>query len=269
MTIPRTVAEVIEDHTVFEVECIDRMYLNVYQPKLQYAAGIVGYIHRRLGMPIASTAALAAKSEAFGEQVRRFARDNAVPWVDFKKGQRKDDTTQRILAERGPAEGVLYIGRAQEKANLFRTEKRKNADGRSYPWIVQSTGVVNHFYFYCFDQDFGPFFIKFCSYFPYNAKLCVNGHEWAKQQALKAGIGFAALDNAFAACDDPGAVQAICDQLGPDQIDQLLRKWLAILPCPFDQEDAASGYRYDVSILQAEFSLTQMLDAPVVSRRVV
>jgi len=43
----------------------------------------------------------------------------------------------------------------------------------SYPWIVKSTGMVNHFYFYCVDEDFGPFFIKFCSYFPYNAKLCL------------------------------------------------------------------------------------------------
>jgi hypothetical protein len=63
--------------------------------------------------------------------------------------------------------------------------------------------VVNHFYFYCVDADFGPFFLKFCSYFPYNAKLCINGNEWAKRQAAKAGIGFTALDNGFATCEDP------------------------------------------------------------------
>src|SRR2546430_7678378 len=45
-------------------------------------------------------------------------------------------------------------------------------------------------YFYCVDADFGPFFIKFCTYFPYTAKLCINGHEWAKRQAARAGIGF-------------------------------------------------------------------------------
>ena len=36
------------------------------------------------------------------------------------------------------------------------------------------------FYFYCVDADFGPFFLKFCSYFPFNAKLCINGHHWAQ-----------------------------------------------------------------------------------------
>ena len=131
---------------------------------------------------------------------------------------------------------------------------------------MRTTGVVNQFYFYSVDADFGPFFLKFCSYFPYNAKLCLNGHEWAKRQAAKAGIGFTALDNGFAACDDPAAVQAICDRLGPEQIDALLRKWLAILPHPFTAADRAAGYRYDISILQAEFSLTQMLDKPVSGR---
>ena len=116
------------------------------------------------------------------------------------------------------------------------------------------------------DEDFGPFFIKFCTYFPCTAKLCINGNEWAKRQAAKAGIGFTALDNGFAAVDDVAALQAICDRLGPAQIEALLRKWLAILPHPFTDEDETAGYRYELSILQAEFSLTQMLDAPVSGR---
>jgi hypothetical protein len=111
-----------------------------------------------------------------------------------------------------------------------------------------------------------PFFIKFCSYFPYNAKLCLNGNHWAQRQAAKAGIGFTPLDNGFATVDDPAALQAICDRLGPEQIDALLRKWLSILPHPFTAADRAAGYRYELSILQAEFSLTQMLDKPVSGR---
>jgi hypothetical protein len=127
---------------------------------------------------------------------------------------------------------------------------------------VRNSLLVNHFYFYCFDDDFGPFFLKFCSYFPFTAKLCINGNEWAKRQTAKAGIGFTALDNGFAAVDDPTAVQAICDRLGPEHIDALLCKWLARLPHPFTAADRAADYRYAISILQAEFSLTQMLDAP-------
>ena len=266
MTLPRTVADVLAEHVSFEVECIDRMYLNVYVPQLQYATGLVSYIHRQLGIPVASTAALAPVSEAFTRSVRSFAASCGIPWVDFAKGQRKDDVAHEYLAGFTGTEGVLFIGRAQEKVPLFRTRKRRRADGSSYPWIAAETGVVNQYYVYCVDEDFGPFFLKFCSYFPFNAKLCINGNEWAKRQAAKAGIGFTPMDNAFAAVDDVAALQAICDALGPAQIDALLRKWLARLPHPFSPADRAAGYRYDISILQAEFSLTQMLDKPVSGR---
>ena len=127
--------------------------------------------------------------------------------------------------------------------------------------------MVNHFYFYAVDDDFGPFFLKFCSYFPYNARLCLNGHHWAKRQAAKAGIGFTAMDNGFAAVDDVTRLQAICDSLGPGhRSTRCCDKWLARLPHPFTADDRAAGYRYDISILQAEFSLTQMLDPPVTGR---
>ena len=177
MTLPRSVADVLSDHVAFEVECIDRMYLNVYQPKLQHAGGLVGYVHRQLGLPIASTAPLAKITDRFTAAVHRFAVSGRIPWVDFAKGQRKDDVMAVHLAGFTADEGVVFIGRAQEKTPLFRTEKRRHADGTSYPWIVKATGLVSHFYFYCVDADFGPFFLKFCSYFPYNAKLCVNGNH--------------------------------------------------------------------------------------------
>ena len=269
MTVARTVADVLTDHVVFEVECIDRMYLNVYVPGLQYPAGLVAYVHRQLDLPIASTAPLGKISDGFSAAMRRFARDQQVPWVDFAKGQRKDDIAHEHLARFDRAEGVLFIGRAQEKTGLFRTEKRRNADGQAYPWIVRATGVVNHYYVYAVDADFGPFFLKFCSYFPYNARLCINGHEWAKRQAAQAGIEFTALDNGFATIPDPAdveRVQAICNRLGPAEIQALLDKWLALLPSPFTDADRAAGYRYDLSVLQAEFSLTQMLDRPVSGR---
>jgi hypothetical protein len=266
MTLPRTVADVLSDHVLFQVEGIDRIYPNVYVPQLQYATGLVSSIHRHRGMPVASTAALAPISEAFTKAVRAFAHDQDIPWVDFPKGRRKDEVAQGFLAGFTGTQGVLFIGRTQEKTTLFRTHKRHRDDGSPYPWITTDTAVINHFYFSCLDADFGPFFIKFAGYFPFNAKLGLNGHEWAKRQAAKAGLGFAPRDNAFAAVDDPTRRQAICDTLGPVQIDALLRKWLARLPHPFTHQDRAAGYRYEISILQAEFSLTQMLDRPVAGR---
>jgi hypothetical protein len=108
--------------------------------------------------------------------------------------------------------------------------------------------------------------VKLSSYFPYTGRLIINGNEYAKRQAAKAGIGFVPLDNAFAAVDDAAAVQAVCDGLDAGKITALAARLLAVLPHPFTAEDTAAGYRYELSVLQAEFSLTQTLDAPVAGR---
>jgi len=86
MTVARTVEAVLSEHVQFEVECIDRMYCNVYVPQLQYAAGLVGYVQRQLGLPIASTAPLAKITDRFAREVHRFAEREAIPWVDFVRG---------------------------------------------------------------------------------------------------------------------------------------------------------------------------------------
>ena len=91
------------------------------------------------------------------------------------------------------------------------------------------------------DRDFGPFFLKFSTYFPYNAKLCLNGHEYAKRQLARKGIGFEALDNGVLSCDDPQRLQAICDGLSAEKIDALLRKWLRLLPHPYEARDRPRG----------------------------
>lgn len=267
MTLPRSVADVLDEHVTLEIEAIDRMYCNVYVPQLQHVNGVVGFFRGHRGEPFASSALMDPISKTFVASIHRYCRDHNVAMVDFAKGQRKDDVAHEYLARFTGEEGVLFVGRAQEKTRVFRTEKRRNPDtGATYPWIVSGTGIVNHFYIYAVDAEFGPFFIKFCTYFPYTAKLCINGNEYAKRMAARAGIGFTALDNGFATCEDPRRLQRICDRLSPANIDALLRKWLRRLPHPFTAADRAAGYRYDISILQAEFSLTQVLDRPATGR---
>ena len=267
MSIPQTVTEILRDHVTLEVESIDRMYLNLYVPKLQYEGGIASFFRYHRGATFASSALMAPMTEAFVAAIKGYAKENGIPMVRFAKGQRKDDVAAGYLARCDQEEGILFIGVAQEKVNVFRTEKRRNPEtGLSYPWIVRSTAMVNQYYIYAVDQDFGPFFIKFSSYFPYNGRLCINGHEYAKRQLQQRGIDFEALDNGFRSCAEPTLLQALCDGLSAAKIDALLRKWLARLPHPFTAKDRAAGYRYDISILQVEFALTQVLDRPLSGR---
>ena len=84
----------------------------------------------------------------------------------------------------------------------------------SLDWFWQKRRV-GAYYFYILDPEFGPAFIKICTYGPWFARVWVNGHEWAKRQATKAGITFTALSNGFASCPEPGRLQAVCDSFGP------------------------------------------------------
>jgi len=179
--VARNVAEIVADHVRLTVEAIDRMYLNIYVPRLQCAYGAVSFFRER-GQPLASTALMAPMSRGFVAELDRFAARHRLPVVLFAKGQRKDEVMAEQLRRFAAEEGVVFIGKAQERASVFRTQKRRRAgSGRTYPWIVKSTAMVNHYYIYAVDRDFGPFFLKFCTYFPYNAKLCLNGHEYAKR----------------------------------------------------------------------------------------
>jgi hypothetical protein len=122
--------------------------------------------------------------------------------------------------------------------------------------------MVNHYYFYRVDRDFGPFFLKFCSYFPYNGKLYLNGHEYAKRQLDRKKMDYEPLDNGVRSCSDVGKLKKICEDLSSEKIDAFFRKWLRLLPHPFSPADRQAGYRYALSMLQVELSLTRVLDRP-------
>ncbi len=163
MTLPRTVADVLSDHVVFEIESIDRLYLNVYQPKLQYGSGVQGFFVGHRGHKYASSVLMRPVTDAFVANIHHYVAVHGLDLVHFRKGERKDDIAKRYLAEATRAdgsvpEGILFVGRAQEKALVFGTQKRRNpVTGASYAWLVRESVLVNHFYFYGFDEDFGPY----------------------------------------------------------------------------------------------------------------
>src|ERR1700745_3774060 len=265
--IAQSVAEIVSHHVRLMVEGIDRMYLNVFVAGLEYEQGIIRFFREHRGPPLASGAVIGPMTRRFVAQLEDFVSERQIPMVQFCKGQRKDEVMAEHLRRFAHEEGIVFVGKAQENTPVFRTERRRNPKtGQPYPWIVRRSAMVNNYYVYAVDRDFGPFFLKFCSYFPFNAKLCLNGHEYAKRQLAQKGIAFEALDNGILKCADPKRLQAICDGLSAAKIDALLRKWLRLLPHPFTAADRKVGYRYDLSILQAEFSLTQVLDRPVHGR---
>jgi hypothetical protein len=126
---------------------------------------------------------------------------------------------------------------------------------------------VNQYYFYILDREFGLCFIKFSSYPPFNVRVWLNGHEWAKRQLDHRGIAYEELDNGFLSCEDPTQLQRTCDALRPDDINAFFRKWLRLLPHPFTADDRRAGFLYNLSIMQMEVSTTHVFDRPIHGRQ--
>src|SRR5215469_16691531 len=193
-----------------------------------------------------------------GGRVKRWTSQQGIPLIQFQHGERKDEVAQRLRQQRRVRDQVVFLGVAQEKAQTFSGRK----EGNTFHYDRDKTVCVNHYYFYLDDEDFGPIFLKVCSYAPWSLKLCLNGHEWAKRQMQKQGVAFETLDNGFRSCADPQQLQQTCDRLGPEDIEQLFRKWQERLPLPLSGKDRKAGYDWQLSIWQMEVSLTQIFDRP-------
>lgn len=260
-----TIDELLRGHVTLEVECLDRLYLNGYVPTLQMSGQLVTFLTRHRGHPIPSPTLLQKMSEAFVQATKAFAGAQQIPVLHFERGARKDDVAAAQRAQFAGAEGVVFIGIAQERARAFRASKRVDGPLVGFQYSRQPV-YVNYYYFYLQDEDFGPAFIKVCSYAPFTLKVYLNGHEWAKQQLRKEGIAFEALDNGFRSCADPARLQAICDALGAAQIQAFFDKWLGQLPLPLTDADRRAGYGYRLSVWQVEVSRTQVFAEPAQGR---
>src|SRR3954452_22733133 len=106
MTVPRSVADVLNEHVTLEVEGIDRMYLNVYQPRLQTERGVASFFRFHRGETFASSALMAPMSTDFVAAVEHFVEREQIPLITFTKGQRKDDVAKEHHAQFDGTDGI-------------------------------------------------------------------------------------------------------------------------------------------------------------------
>ena len=253
-----TINDVLDGHVSLDLGCLDRLYLHGYLGQLQVGGQVIRFLRHR-GFKVLSAACLQQIGEAFRRRVRSFAEANAIPVVELRAADRNIEVMRPYL-ERAAASGrsqVAAIGVAQENQRVFLARKRDTDPSKppqfSFGKADRRVGV---FYFYLWDAGFGPAFIKVCTWCPWPMKIWVNGHEWAKQQARKIGLGFTELSNGFASCDDPVLLQRICDALQPGTINVFFQRWLSRLPLPLGPADQKAGYWWELSMAQVEVSRT-------------
>jgi hypothetical protein len=256
-----TVKDILTNRIALDLECIARIYLNGYVKNLQLAGGLITFIRKQLGLPIPSPVGLPPVSQAFRAAVEQFAAGHGQSIVEFARNEAKDETARAHLAKLNQPSGVVLIGKAQEKT-LGDSARRLDQGTKVWFEYRRCEAYVTHYYFYILDEDFGLFFIKVSTDFPFDVKVCLHGHEWAKQQLRKAGIVFEALSNGFLSCADPEHLQTLCHQLDAAKIQALFDRWVARIPWSLTAEHQAAGYRHLLSIWQMEVSRTQVFADP-------
>jgi hypothetical protein len=256
-----TIKEILTNKIALDIECVDRVYLNGYVKHLQLPGGLITFIREQMGFPIPSPIVLPPFTRAFRTRVEEYAKEQGIHIVDFAKGEDKDEKAHLQLAKFEKKHGVVLIGKAQEKALGYKGQRKDHGTKVWFEYSRQSVNVT-YYYFYILDEEFGLFFIKVCTYFPFDIKVCFNGHEWAKQQLRKEGIQFEALNNGFLTCANPERLKIICRQLDVQKIQALFDRWVEQLPWPISPQQRAAGYAHQLSIWQLEVSRTQVFQDP-------
>jgi hypothetical protein len=262
-------AEMVAGHVTLDISRIDRLCLNGCAPRLQTPGGVIYFFHEHRKRPIVSPALFEPIGAKFRKDVKDRAQANGIPLVDFKSGDRKADVMAPCLDAAAAAgrSQVAAVGCAQEFQAVWAARRRDTDPGKPPQFsFARERRRVSVFYLYIWDETMGGGFIKLCTYFPYPVKARVNGREWAKRQALRAGIEFTELSDGFASCPDPAALQEICDRFGPGHVQAWFERWMARVPLPLTGDDREGGFWRELSMRQVGTSRTLVFDAGVHAR---
>jgi hypothetical protein len=132
-----------------EIECVDRLYLNAYVPRMQVGGQIVRFLRDHLGHPIPSPALLGPIGNRFRRAVKKFAADREIPILQLKKpdrsrwDDRKLDHVRPYLeaTEREQRYGVVAIVAGQEFQWVFSARNRA-CPGKVVSFEYRIVGVV-------------------------------------------------------------------------------------------------------------------------------
>ena len=260
--------EVLEGHVALRLDCPDRIYLNAYLPRLQTSGQVASFMTDHLGLPFPSGAVFEQISNRFRNQVRAFAKENGIAVLGLASpdrrrwDDRKLDHVQGYLARaerRQRAGGGGHSGCSRVGVGV---DSQREQERGEVPLAVRQGPPPMHRLLLL---HLGPCLRARVHqdhlFLPYPAKAWLNGHEWLKRQATKAGLVFEPLANGFAACDRPRCLQVWPS--GSGRVTSSRGSTGGSIPSrPFGRADQRAGYWWELSVRQVEVATTVVLDDP-------
>jgi hypothetical protein len=241
-------------------DCVDRIVLNAYFPLGHNPGGFRVWwrrLHNGCEEQLDNTH-LMRMAGRFARRVRAFAKAHGIPVIDCGRGDRKHRIAEDYLASHPVSRGVFLILVARAAATVWEVQRSaKGVIGN----LAKKTAYVNHYSFHIMDPEWGHLTVKMSGHPPFGAQVILNGHEWVACQASRQGIAFAKEGNCFTAITDPQALAAVADTLSePDTTGRLMavcERWISTACLCFGlslEEQQRSGFRYEYSVYQAEYS---------------
>jgi hypothetical protein len=232
----------------FDYSCFDRILLNAVIQVLQYPTAVVGFLKEKRLASQLTPAYFRAISTDYHHFVQGLAGQRHLEIVQPPKDIRRDDWVEPSYQDLRGQDGIAVILKSRENARV----------AVSFPRQGNHIELCNRFawqyYSYLQDQDFGRLFLRICPYFPFNARACLNGHEWLACRLRDEGIGFEQCGNAFRTCGDPARLQELADRFSPADIEACAHRWLAqLVPFFTDRERRRQGFGYRPFVSQVEY----------------
>ena len=201
-----TAGELLDGHSVLDVECLDRIYLNAYVPILQSSGQVVAFMTQHLGKPIPSPALMEHIGTRFRKAVESYASSNGIPWVRFGKGDRKINVMQPYLQAQAATgrSGVAAVGIAQEFQRVWSAYQRDTKTAAPQYTFAKADRRVTCYYFYLWDEDFGPYADR--PVMPHRVPLCWS--QWLP--GVQCGISSRGRVRVTGRRGRPGGCRAAC-----------------------------------------------------------
>lgn len=250
----KTIAEVCSAAVAFTYRSIDRLILNAYIPTLQTPGAMAWFLREVCGKPILSPVVFKGLTDRFVAEVQRFAHQHHIPILRPPGRTKPGAVAQQALrrAARAQRWGVVAIVVHQESARVFASH---HAGGRRTNFRVrEERRLVNHYYFYLRDREYGEGFVRISSYPPFQTRIWLNAHGYLAAQLQRRGVPFLTADNCIVSVADPATLQRLAVRFDARLVEQIARRWLGWVPDPLTPAQRAAGYPCRLSIYQAEFS---------------
>jgi len=242
-------------------DCVDRLVLNAYFRLGQSAGGFRTWWRNLYGSDNdLDNAHLMRMAGRFSRRVHAHAKAHQIPIIHCDRNERKHEIAEQYLPPEPDFVGLFLILVGRAPAPVWDVQCSKSGKivniARKEPW-----SWVNHYSFHIMDPDWGHVTIKMCAHPPFGAQIILNGHEYVACQARKEGIVFTKEGNCFTEVSDAAGLAQVADTLcSPDAIGRLIQvceRWIysACLCFALDlAEQERTGFRYDYSVYQGEYS---------------